>query len=145
MIIFTMGFTQKTAKQFFDKVTGNNVQILIDIRLNNRSQLAGFTKGVDLEYFLDKICGCEYIHENYYAPTDEILSAYKKSKLEWEGYEEKYLDLLETRDIVSNFERRFNSYDRIMFLCSEPTPEHCHRRLLAEYIQRRLGCEVIHI
>lgn len=145
MKIFTMGFTKKTAKQFFDKIKDYNIQILIDIRLNNRSQLAGFTKGTDLEFFLKEICQCEYVHVDYYAPTDEILSAYKKKKITWNEYEKFYNDLICNRGVAGDFKNKFGEYDRVLLLCSEPTPENCHRRILAEHIQGKLGYEILHI
>lgn len=94
MDIYTMGFTQKTAEQFFEKIKKNEIEILVDVRLNNQSQLAGFTKGKDLSYFLKELCHCKYDHNISYAPTKEILQAYKKETISWSEYEEKYVELL---------------------------------------------------
>ena len=87
MLIYTMGFTKKTAEQFFEKIKKNNIDIVIDVRLNNQSQLAGFTKGKDLVYFLKELCNCEYKHEIKFAPTKEILASYKKGDIDWGEYE----------------------------------------------------------
>lgn len=103
MQIYTMGFTQKTAEQFFEKIKQNGIQIVIDVRLNNQSQLAGFTKGKDLVYFLKVICNCLYEHEIKFAPTKEILSAYKKGDINWKEYEFKFDGLIKTRKIVDIF------------------------------------------
>lgn len=145
MQIYTMGFTQKNAETFFSHIKKHQIQILIDIRLNNNSQLAGFTKEKDLAYFLREICDCEYIHMAYFAPTKEILDDYKKGRIDWKGYEEEFLPLIESRHIENCFEEQFSKYDRVLLLCSEPTPDQCHRRLVAEYLNERLGCEIVHL
>ncbi len=145
MQIYTMGFTQKSAQQFFDKIKTNNIELLIDVRLNNQSQLAGFTKGKDLSYFLREICDCRYDHNTNFAPTKEILQGYKKGEITWAEYEERYTALLLRRKAIEEFERSYSSYSRVLLLCSEPTPENCHRRLLAEHLQRGLDIDYIHI
>lgn len=145
MRVFTMGFTKKNAELFFKKIEDNKIQILIDVRLNNHSQLAGFTKEKDLTYFLKKICFCEYIHMVEYAPTKEILDDYKKGKIDWAGYKESFLQLIGRRHIEETFVKNFSKYDRVLLLCSEPTPENCHRRLVAEYLKDKTGCELIHL
>ena len=113
--------------------------------INNQSQLAGFTKEKDLTFFLKRISNCEYRHMVAYAPTKEILDDYKKGKIDWAGYEERFLPLIERRHIEETFLKNFSKYDRILFLCSEPTPENCHRRLVAEYLRDKTGCEIIHL
>ena len=145
MQVFTMGFTKKDAALFFKKIEDNKIQMLIDVRLNNQSQLAGFTKEKDLTYFLKRICNCEYSHMVAYAPTKEILDDYKKGKIDWAGYEERFLPLIERRHIEETFLKNFSKYDRVLLLCSEPTPENCHRRLVAEYLRDKTGCEIIHL
>ena len=137
MIVYTMGFTKKTARQFFEQINKNRIDILIDIRLNNKSQLAGFTKGEDLEFFLRKICNCDYEHCDEYAPTKEILDCYKKKIIELSEYEKRYIPLMERRNATTTFWNRFSKYQTVCLLCSEPTPEKCHRRLLAEMIARQ--------
>ncbi|MCI8809321.1 MAG: DUF488 domain-containing protein [Oscillibacter sp.] len=134
MTIFTIGFTKKNAKQFFELLKANQIDLLVDIRLNNKSQLAGFTKGDDLPYFLSEICHCAYRHCEEFAPTKEILDGYKKKQITWEGYVEGYTELMEKRGRHRDFAKRFSAYQNVCLLCSEPTPEKCHRRLLAEMI-----------
>lgn len=135
MILFTIGFTQKSAKTFFELIKENQIELLIDVRLNNKSQLAGFSKGTDLDYFLKEICNCKYVHCQEYAPTKEILDDYKKKKISWKEYVEQFIPLMEKRDFPQTFIKRFAGYERICLLCSEPTPEQCHRRLLAEMVK----------
>ena len=134
MILYTMGFTKKNAKEFFDSIKEKNIEILIDIRLNNKSQLAGFTKGPDLMYFLGKICNCDYIHCIEYAPTKEILDSYKDGVISWNQYENLYIPLMQKRNACETFMNKFSKYSKVCLLCSEPTPEKCHRRLFAEMI-----------
>lgn len=145
MDIFTMGFTQKSAEIFFENIIENEIEILVDVRLNNQSQLAGFTKGKDLAYFLNKICGCEYKHDILYAPTKEILQAYKKEEVTWEEYEIHYNELITKREVAYSFKKHYGKYSRVLLLCSEATPECCHRRLLAEHLKEKLGGNIIHI
>lgn len=134
MILYTVGFTQKSAERFFELIKANKIEILVDIRLNNKSQLAGFTKGDDLKYFLEQICACEYKHCIEYAPTKEILDDYKKKIITWDEYVTKYIPLMKKRNAVSKFIEQFSIFDSVCLLCSEPTPDYCHRRLLAEMI-----------
>lgn len=136
MTVYTMGFAQKNAKKFFDLIKKNSIQLVVDIRLNNKSQLAGFTKGEDLSYFLKTICNCEYMHRIDFAPTKEILDNYRKGVINWQQYEEKFIPLLRGRGSVKVFLNNIQQYDNICLLCTEPTSEHCHRRLVAEEIAR---------
>jgi uncharacterized protein (DUF488 family) len=140
-----MGFTKKSAEVFFNKIKENNIDLLIDVRLNNTSQLAGFSKGKDLSFFLDKICNCDFLHEKKFSPTKEILNGYKKGIISWEEYEIEYNHLLEKRDIVNYFDNRYGDMKNILLLCSEPESENCHRRLLGEKISNELGVELIHL
>ena len=138
MNLYTIGFTQKTAGQFFESLKNNNIDLLLDVRLNNKSQLAGFTKSDDLPYFLKEICGAAYIHALDFAPTKAILDDYKAKKLKWCDYEHVYFNLIHARDAESHFCRNFPDiyapYHNIVLLCSEPTADNCHRRLAAEAI-----------
>ena len=134
MILHTIGFTQKTAQQFFELIRKNGIKIVIDVRLNNVSQLAGFSKGNDLKYFLSELCKCDYAHCNDLAPTKEILDGYKSKKITWFEYEAQYKSLVENRGAINNFFETCDKYEHICLLCSEPTVENCHRRLLAEMI-----------
>lgn len=142
--IFTMGFTKKNAEQFFSKLKEANVKSLIDTRLNNASQLAGFTKKDDLRYFLSKILNIEYIYAPSLAPTKEILDAYKKHGGSWDIYENKFNDLISIRKIEDKFDPKM--LDGACLLCSEATPHHCHRRLVAEYLRDHWGnVEIVHL
>jgi len=134
MILHTIGFTQKTAQKFFELIRKNGIKIVIDVRLNNASQLAGFSKGNDLRYFLSELCECDYTHCNNLAPTKEILDGYKGKKMNWIEYEEKYNLLIKNRKAMDGFFDKYDNYQSICLLCSEPTVENCHRRLLAEMI-----------
>lgn len=144
MRLFTIGFTKKTAEEFFTRLQKARVKRVVDVRLKNTSQLAGFAKGGDLKYFLGAIAEMDYVHWPELAPTQEILDAFKKEKGSWEAYEESFANLLAARRIAEAFGD--SVVDGDCLLCSEPTPEHCHRRLVAECIERHRGdVEVIHL
>ena len=142
MKIFTIGFTQKSAETFFTSLAGAGVKRLLDVRLRNVSQLAGFTKKEDLRYFTKAICGIDYHHLPDLAPTDEILDSYKKKKSSWRDYEKNFLVLLRTRQIEKTLKKSL--LDGGCLLCSEETPEQCHRRLVAEYLQSHWPSVQIH-
>jgi len=135
MEIFSIGFTKKSAAQFFGTLKDAGIHRLMDVRLNNRSQLAGFTKSTDLPYLLREICGASYVHEPLLAPTQQMLDQYKKKKGSWSDYEEQFLTLMAHRD-VSNLLDRASFCEATVLLCSEPTAEQCHRRLVLEHLQR---------
>lgn len=135
--IYTIGFTKRRAKDFFEILIQNKIQILYDIRLNNRSQLAGFSKGEDLEYFLEKIAGIKYEHLISAAPTEKLLKAYQNKEITWKEYEDEYLKIIENRQLLSNF--KVGDIESICFLCSEFEAKNCHRRLLAEFLQNNLS------
>ncbi len=137
MKVFTIGFTKKNAEQFFSRLKQPGLVRLIDARLNNVSQLAGFTKRDDLYFFLREINQIEYVHCPDLAPSKEILDEYKKSGGDWLVYEQKFLELLTFRKIEETIPKQM--IDGGCLLCSEPTPEHCHRRLVAEYLKDRWG------
>ena len=134
MEIYSIGFTKKSAGEFFGTLKANGIERLLDVRLNNTSQLAGFAKQSDLPYFLREICGIAYEHEPLLAPTQEILDAYKKRKGDWGIYTEAYLALIRSREIENALSRDTFKKNTVL-LCSEPTAEHCHRRLALEYLQ----------
>jgi uncharacterized protein (DUF488 family) len=140
--LYTVGFTGKSAKEFFEKLKQSGVRRVVDIRLNNVSQLAGFAKKRDLEYFLRSIADIDYMHEPELAPTKEILDGYKKKQIDWNEYESRYKVLLQERQPAKRLEPK--DFDHACLLCSEPTPEHCHRRLAAEYLQTEWRNVVIH-
>ena len=135
--LFTIGFTKKTAQEFFELLTKTGVERIIDTRLNNVSQLAGFAKRKDLEYFLREIAGIEYVHILDLAPTKDILDNYKKKKGDWDTYEKSFLDLMKKRQIETKISTEI--LDHSCLLCSEAKPHHCHRRLVAEYLNNKLG------
>ena len=146
MKIFTIGFTQKFASEFFDKIKNNNIELLIDIRLNNVSQLAGFAKGRDLKYFLKEICNCDYTHDDMFAPTKELLDNYRAKKISWEDYEQIFKSIIKERKIDEHFKKLYSTKSRVCLLCTEPTPEKCHRRLVGEYLNKHINdIEIIHI
>jgi uncharacterized protein (DUF488 family) len=138
--LFTIGFTQKKAEQFFETLLKAGVKRVIDTRLNNASQLAGFTKKQDLEYLLRKIGGIEYIHILDLAPTKDILDEYKKKRINWAIYEERFNQLIIERQIEKKVSSDF--LDEGCLLCSEAKPHNCHRRLVAEYLQRKLNTTI---
>jgi uncharacterized protein (DUF488 family) len=144
MRLSTIGFTKKSAEQFFKLLKTSAATTLVDTRLNNVSQLAGFTKRNDLEYFVREICGMEYRHDLRLAPTDEFLSAYKKGGWSWSKYEEEYLRLIRSRRVEEVLTRA--DLDGAVLLCSEATPERCHRRLAAEYLAKAWGdIQIVHL
>ena len=144
MTVFTIGFTKKTAKVFFGALQGAGVARLVDVRLNNVSQLAGFAKRDDLRFFTETICGVPYLHEQRLAPTQEMLDGYRKRKGAWATYEESFLNLMKMREIEALVPREL--MDGACLLCSEEKPHHCHRRLVAEYLLDRWeGVEICHL
>jgi uncharacterized protein (DUF488 family) len=145
MKLFTIGFTKKSAESFFTMLQRAGVKRLVDTRLNNVSQLAGFAKRDDLRYFARAICGIEYVHEPELAPTQEMLDRFKSGRDgEWASYERQFLELLRSRGVESTIAPE--RLDHACLLCSEDQPHHCHRRLVAEYLQQQWGdVEVVHI
>lgn len=137
MQLFTIGFTQKTAEGFFGKLKRSGAKRVVDVRLNNVSQLAGFAKRKDLEFFLRELCGMDYVHLPDLAPTQDILDEYKKNKGDWKVYEAKFLDLMRRREVEQKIDP--NLVQDGCLLCSEDKPHHCHRRLVAEYLQQHWG------
>lgn len=144
MRIFTIGFTKKSAETFFSLLSGSGAKRLLDVRLNNVSQLAGFAKKDDLKYFLRAICGIDYIHLPELAPTQPMLDAYKKEKGDWTAYEVQFLDLMKSRAIEKSLSK--DVLADACLLCSEDKPQHCHRRLVAEYLRDSWGgVDIIHL
>lgn len=144
MRLFTIGFTKKSAEQFFSVLRRAKVKRLIDVRLNNVSQLAGFAKKEDLRFFLDKICGIDYVHLTSLAPTQEMLDRYKKDKVEWSVYEREFLELMAHRGIETSLSK--DVVAESCLLCSEEKPQKCHRRLVAEYLKEHWGdVEIVHL
>lgn len=142
MQIYTLGFTKKSAREFFELIKANNIQLLIDIRLNNQSQLAGFTKGRDLGYFLKEICRCEYVHEPIFAPTKKLLDDYKKGVTDWDEYERVFDKIMSSRNISNYFFEKYSKMDSVCLLCSELEPKYCHRRLVVEKLKNDLKISI---
>lgn len=142
--LFTIGFTGKSAEKFFNLLLNSGIKKIVDTRINNVSQLAGFAKGSDLKFFAQEIGHINYEHNIDFAPTKELLSKYRDKLITWEEYETEYLNLLDIRKIIQKI--NLESLHENCFLCSEHTPEKCHRRLLAEYIKHvKNDIEIIHL
>ena len=144
MKLSTIGFTRKPASRFFDLLRQSGAKRVVDVRLNNASQLAGFAKKEDLAFFLGELCGMEYVHLPALAPTKDILDDYKKRKGDWKTYEDRFLALMRKRRIEETVPREIVADGCL--LCSEDKPHHCHRRLVAEYLKRHWGdLEIVHL
>ncbi len=144
MKVFTIGFTHKSAETFFDTLNQSGARKVIDVRLNNVSQLAGFAKKNDLKYFLRKICGMDYLHLPELAPTKEMLDEYRKETGDWATYELQFVGLMQRRCIEASISR--DVIDGGCLLCSEEKPDHCHRRLVTEYLREKWGdVEIRHL
>ena len=142
--MYTIGFTKKSAADFFEMLRESGAKRLVDVRLNNVSQLAGFAKRGDLEYFLHKICRMKYVHLPDLAPTKEMLNAYRNEHRDWDIYQREFIDLMDERRIGKKAIKRTISNGCL--LCSEDRFEHCHRRLVAEYLDRQWGgVEIVHL
>jgi len=143
--IHTIGYTQKSLEHFIELLQAASVDAVIDIRLRNTSQLAGFAKRDDLAFLLREGFGIEYEHLTDLAPTPEILDAYKENR-DWAAYESAFLPLLAERDAGTIGRDLLARYQRPCLLCAEPTPENCHRRLVAEWWAEHLpNVEVVHL
>lgn len=145
MNTYTIGFTRKKAETFFGLIRESRIVTLIDVRLNNVSQLSGFAKRDDLNFFLKELCGVDYFHAPELAPTKDILNAYKKGDIQWEVYEDKFLNLMSQRQ-VEKFVKPY-LLDHGCLLCSEHEPHFCHRRLVVEYLNSHsnLDLQVKHL
>lgn len=144
MKVYTIGFTKTSAERFFTRLRDAGVRSLVDVRLNNVSQLAGFAKKEDLRYFTGALVPASYWHRPELAPTQEMLDAYKKSKGSWDEYAEAFSKLMATRKIEETLVRE--ELDGACLLCSEDKARRCHRRLVAEYLRARWGgVEIVHL
>ena len=144
MEIYTIGFTEKTAAEFFGSLRQAKVQRLVDIRRNNTSQLAGFTKKENLPFFLWELCRIEYLYEPLLAPTPELFLL-KKTKGNWTEYEQRFLALMKDRRIEEKIDPRVFEGPTVL-LCSEASAEYCHRRLVLEYLQAKWGnLKIVHL
>ena len=144
MKVFTIGFTKISAARFFELLRKSGAERVVDIRLNNVSQLAGFTKKNDLPFFLREICGMDYVHIPSLAPSKEVFDGLKKHHRDWDRYEREFLALMQKRRIEDITPRE--TLDNACLLCTEDSPAHCHRRLVLEYLQSHWGTfEVVHL
>ncbi len=141
----TIGFTKTTAAGFFNRLKSVGVKKVIDVRLHNTSQLAGFAKADDLSYFLKEICGAQYTHQPLLAPTDDILKAFKRDKGDWNVYENSFMKLMEQREIQNRLNPEM--FQGGCLLCSEDKPHYCHRRLVCEYLNAKWdgALKVLHL
>ena len=140
MNVYTIGFTKKNAETFFGFIRSAGIRTLIDVRLNNSSQLAGFAKKDDLKFFLREICSAEYVHVPDFTPTKEILDPYRKGEMAWATYEDKFLDLMAKRNVERSVAPQL--LDQGCLLCSEHEPHRCHRRLVVEYLNKAGGLDL---
>lgn len=145
MNVYTIGFTQKNAETFFNFIRKQEVSTLLDVRLNNVSQLAGFAKRDDLKFFLREICQTEYVHLPDLAPTKDILANYKQGVITWDNYEEEFMNLMVKRNVERTIDK--NLINNGCFLCSEHEPHFCHRRLVVDYLNQTtdLNLKVKHL
>ena len=145
MEVYSIGFTQSTAADFFSRLRSAGVKQLLDVRLNNVSQLSGFAKRDDLAFFLTELCGAAYVHEPLLAPSQDMLDTYKKKKGSWQDYEKDFMALMSQRKVEQQISRTLFNTPTVL-LCSEHTAEHCHRRLVLEYLQDKWGdLEITHL
>ncbi len=144
--IYTIGFTKKTAEEFFNLISINSIDILIDIRLNNTSQLASFTKYPDIQFFLKKICNVKYIHDTMFAPLDSTLHKYKEKLISWEQYEVEFIKTMTSRNITNYILSNYTIENTLCLLCSEPTAERCHRSIISNCFKSAFSdLNIIHI
>jgi uncharacterized protein (DUF488 family) len=144
MKILTIGFTKSSAEKFFSRLKQSGAQRVIDVRLNNVSQLAGFAKKNDLSYFLKELCAVEYVHLPQLAPTQEMLDGYRAGPDNWDKYQRTFLALLAGRKVEKSISKDLLTDSCL--LCSEATPHQCHRRLVAEYLQQKWGdVDIVHL
>lgn len=145
MKLYTIGFTKKSAQQFFELLAEHHIECVVDIRLHPDGQLAGFSKKEDLRYFLKRLIDCDYRHIPALAPTDEILKAYRKNH-DWRRYEQAFEQLMDQRGVPEILDRTLFEEKVCCLLCSEDKPDKCHRRLVAERIARAWEhVEIIHL
>lgn len=141
MDLYTIGFTRRSAEEFFEALRAARVERVLDIRLQNTSQLAGFTKKEDLPYFLDRLIGAEYSHEPLLAPDEESFRAYRSGEIDWPHFRSQYRAALRRRKASTAIDWPGLLRKRTVLLCSEPEPDRCHRSILVDHL-RRTGHEI---
>jgi len=145
--IYTIGFTKKNAEIFFELLRANEIDILLDVRLKNTSQLAGFSRYPDVEYFMNKILGAEYIHDTVFAPTDDIMKDYKDKKIDWSEFISRYDCLADERKTEKHILKEYKdkSKKNICLICSEEKADNCHRLLVAERFKKLFKMEIVNL
>ena len=145
MNLYTIGFTSKTAREFFEALDGVDARYLLDIRLHNNSQLAGFTKKGNIEYFTERLTSLVHVEVPLLAPSEEMFKQYREDK-DWPLYEARYMGLMAERNVIEEIDRELFANGATL-LCTEPTAEKCHRRLAAEYLQGQLfpSAAIVHL
>ncbi len=141
--LYTIGFTKKKAEDFFEILKSNNIEKIIDIRLNNTSQLAGFSKYPDIEFFLNEILNVKYSHDSFLSPLESTLKKYKKKQISWDSYVQEFNDTMEERKINEYILNKYSSDDNICLLCSEASPVNCHRSIVSKIFREVFDCEII--
>ncbi len=141
--IYTIGFTQKTAETFFNLLKSYKIELLLDIRLNNTSQLASFTKFPDIKYFLKELCGIEYIHDTNFSPLATTLKHFKNKDIDWQQYKEEFYITMDKRNIDEYIKEQYNINKNIILLCSEVKSIYCHRSLVAKYFKEIFDMNII--
>lgn len=143
--IYTIGFTKKTAEDFFDSLEEHNIDEMVDVRLNRSSQLSAFAKFPDIEYFLRKILNAAYRHDLQLAPSKQLFDGYQKKIFDWFDYEDEFAKLMHERKISEHIAKNYSAEKNYCFLCAELSPENCHRRLVAEKFAEIFDAEIIHL
>ena len=141
--LFTIGVAGRSAGDFFDTLVKHHVRVVIDIRLNNRSQLTGFTKKEDLRFFLKELAGIDYVHEVDLAPTENLLKDYRNNRISWNDLKKSLLKLVDKRKVIHKYSVK--DLDRACLLCSEREAKKCHRSLIAELFSKRYNMAIIHL
>jgi uncharacterized protein (DUF488 family) len=145
MKLYTLGFTKKSARTFFALLRDHGVELLIDVRLRPDGQLAGFAKRDDLAYFLAELAACDYRHLTALAPTDVILTDYRADR-NWNRYVQRFEALMDERGVPDTLDRNLFTERACCLLCSEASPDRCHRRLVAERLARHWPeMEIVHL
>lgn len=147
MNIYTIGFTKSSAEHFFSRLIKSNIEVVLDVRINNTSQLAGFSKYPDIEYFLKSIANIQYMNDINFAPTESILKDYKNKDISWDDYEKRFAVLMDERNIEEYIKKNYDIAlkKNVCLLCSEDKANKCHRRLIAEYFNKAFGNNIIHL
>ena len=145
--IFTIGFTKKSAETFFELLELHRITELIDVRLYNNTQLAGFAKANDLKFFLNRISRIEYRHDLKFTPSEELLKSYRENLITWEDYTAEFAKIMKERRIVPHILTNYSDSPEVRYclLCTEVSAANCHRRLVAEKFAEVFGMEIVHL